>query len=172
MVSYLWFDREFDFEIPVWMYPNVIERLRGTPARLEELVRALTTDVLTARDGRRWSIQEHAGHLWDVESLWDGRLDDFEAGHDELLPADLENTRTYEADYNSRDIKPILEGFRAARQRLVGRLDKYDDTFVVRSALHPRLKQPMRVLDSAFFGAEHDDHHLARISELIRKLGK
>jgi uncharacterized damage-inducible protein DinB len=172
MASYLWFNREFDFEIPVWMYPNVIERLRGTPARIEELVRPLTTDVLTMRDGKRWSIQEHAGHLWDVESLWDARLDDFEAGRDELKPADLENTRTYEADYNSRDITVIFEGFRAARQRLVGRLDQYDDTFVARSALHPRLKQPMRVLDSAFFAAEHDDHHLARISELIRKSGK
>jgi uncharacterized damage-inducible protein DinB len=172
MASYLWFDREFDFAIPVWMYPNVVERLRGTPARLEELVRPLTSDVLTTRDGKRWSIQEHAGHLWDVESLWEGRLDDFEAGHDALRPADLENTRTYEADHNSRDLKAILEGFRVARQRLVGRLDRYDDTFIARSALHPRLKQPMRVLDSSFFAAEHDDHHLARISELIRKLGK
>jgi hypothetical protein len=30
------------------------------------------------------------------------------------------------------------------------------------------LKVKMRVLDLAFFIAEHDDHHLARISELIR----
>jgi mannitol/fructose-specific phosphotransferase system IIA component (Ntr-type) len=27
----------------------------------------------------------------------------------------------------------------------------------------------MRVVDLAFFVAEHDDHHLAAISELIRK---
>jgi hypothetical protein len=26
----------------------------------------------------------------------------------------------------------------------------------------------MRVIDLAFFAAEHDDHHLARITELIR----
>jgi hypothetical protein len=30
----------------------------------------------------------------------------------------------------------------------------------------------MRVLDLAFFIAEHDDHHLARISELIRAFVK
>ena len=171
MAFYRWFDREFEFAIPVWMYPNVVERLRGTPARVEELVHPLTADVLTTKDGKRWSIQEHVGHLWDVETLWDARLDDFEAGHDELKPADLENTRTYEADYNSRDLKSILEGFRAARHRLVTRLGEYDNAFVARSALHPRLKQPMRVLDSAFFAAEHDDHHLARVSELIRKFG-
>jgi hypothetical protein len=35
--------------------------------------------------------------------------------------------------------------------------------------LHPRLNQPMRVVDLLFFVAEHDDYHLARISELIRE---
>jgi hypothetical protein len=50
----------------------------------------------------------------------------------------------------------------------VRRLDEYDATFVERTALHPRLKMKIRVIDLAFFIAEHDDHHLARISELIR----
>jgi hypothetical protein len=32
----------------------------------------------------------------------------------------------------------------------------------------PRLNQMIRVIDLAFFIAEHDDHHLARINELRR----
>jgi hypothetical protein len=36
------------------------------------------------------------------------------------------------------------------------------------SALHPRLKTPMRIIDLFLFVAEHDDHHLARITELAR----
>jgi hypothetical protein len=36
-----------------------------------------------------------------------------------------------------------------------------------RSLLHPRLKQPMRLVDHLYFVAEHDDHHLARIWEMI-----
>jgi len=47
-------------------------------------------------------------------------------------------------------------------------LDSYDESSVVRAALHPRLQQPMRVLDLAFFVAEHDDHHLAHITRLIQ----
>jgi hypothetical protein len=35
-------------------------------------------------------------------------------------------------------------------------------------AHHPRLNVPMRLVDMIFFQAEHDDFHLARISELIR----
>ena len=30
------------------------------------------------------------------------------------------------------------------------------------SALHPRLKSPMRTMDHFLFVADHDDHHLAR----------
>ena len=50
----------------------------------------------------------------------------------------------------------------------VARLDNYDATFAERTALHPRLQQKVRVIDLVFFIAEHDDHHLARISELKR----
>ncbi|MBE3135108.1 MAG: DinB family protein, partial [Acidobacteria bacterium] len=34
--------------------------------------------------------------------------------------------------------------------------------------LHPRLNQRIRLLDLMVFAAEHDDHHLARLSELLR----
>jgi len=169
MELYRWFDRKFAFDSPIWAYPNIVSRLRGAPARLDELVQGLSRDILTRRDGDRWSIQEHAGHLWDVETLWDGRLDDFEAGIDELRPADLENQKTHEANHNDSDITILRKGFRGAREAIVERLDGYDERFVKRSALHPRLNQPMRVLDLIVFVAEHDDHHLARISELTRK---
>ena len=48
------------------------------------------------------------------------------------------------------------------------RLEKYDEAFITRTALHPRLLTPMRVIDLCFFVAEHDDHHLARIWELLQ----
>ena len=38
-----------------------------------------------------------------------------------------------------------------------------------RTALHPRLQQPMRILDSAIFQADHDDWHLSRIRDLSRR---
>jgi hypothetical protein len=42
---------------------------------------------------------------------------------------------------------------------------------VQRTALHPRLNVRIRVIDLVFFIAEHDDHHLAQISELKRLWG-
>jgi hypothetical protein len=42
----------------------------------------------------------------------------------------------------------------------------------VKSSIHPRLKVPMTPVDLAMFDAEHDDHHLLRISEIISLLTK
>lgn len=164
-----WFTREFSFDLlPLWMYPNIVERVRGTPARLEDLVRTLPPEVLTRKEGDKWSIQEQAGHLLDLEELGLNRLDDFEAGRETLHAADLENRKTHEAHHNSNSIENILAQFRAERMEFVRRLDEYDEAFVQKTAVHPRLKMKIRVIDLAFFIAEHDDHHLARISELIR----
>jgi hypothetical protein len=166
---FLWFERKFSFDfLPVWMYPNVVERVRGTPARLEDLTRGLTPEILTRREGDKWSIQEQAGHLLDLEQLGTDRLDDYEAGLETLHAADLQNRRTHEANHNANTIENILAAFRAERMEFVRRLDEYDEAFVQRVALHPRLQMKIRVLDLAFFIAEHDDHHLSRISELIR----
>jgi hypothetical protein len=170
---FLWFERKFSFDfLPVWMYPNVVERVRGTPARLEELVRSAKPETLTRREDEKWSIQEQAGHLLDLEPLGMNRLDDYEQGRETLHAADTKNRKTHEANHNAQAVASILAAFRAERMEFVRRLDEYDEAFVQRVALHPRLKMKIRVLDLAYFVAEHDDHHLSRISELIRLFAK
>src|ERR1044071_1644672 len=163
-----WFQRQFSFELPIEMLPNIIERLRGTPARLDELTHDLSREILTRRDDDKWSIQEQAGHLLDLEELWLKRLNDFEAGRETLSPADLTNRKTHEANHNANAIENILAAFRQERMEFVARLETYDQVFVKRTSSHPRLNQQLRVIDHVFFVAEHDDHHLARISELKR----
>lgn len=163
-----WTDRTFEFTAPVELFGAVVERLRGTPARLEEKVRSLSPAVLTRRDGDAWSMQEHLGHLLDLDELHLGRLDDFAAGAETLRAADMQNKKTYEADHNRREAKHLLQDFRRERRRFVERLESFPSARLSRSAVHPRLRQPMRVVDMAWFVAEHDDHHLARMTELQR----
>lgn len=170
-MRYRWVDRTFNFTLPDALFPVVVERLRGTPARIEDKVRGLSREILTRRDGEGWSIQEHIGHLWDLDELHEGRLDDYLAGVAVLRPADMENRKTWEARHNEREIGEILAGFRRERGRFVARLDAWDQDLISLTALHPRLKQPMRVLDMALFMAEHDDHHLTRMTELARQFG-
>lgn len=163
-----WFGRKFTFDLPLWMFPNIVERLRGTPARVEELIRDLPNDVLTQGVQGTWSIQENVGHLLDLEPLWFTRTVEFFEHVEVLRPADLTNRKTHEAHHNEQSITAMLAAFREERRKLVEMLDEVDDSFREASALHPRLNQPMRSIDLAFFTAEHDDHHLARITELIR----
>ena len=163
----VWFERKFVFTFPVEQYPNLCVRLRGAPARLEEIFRGVSRDVLLDKPGDKWSAQEHAGHLLDLESLWMARVDDFLADGATLTVADLSNRKTHEANHNTRDLIKILAEFRTARLRLVDRVGKFLPALFARSMLHPRLKQPMRLVDHLYFVAEHDDHHLARIWEII-----
>jgi len=162
-----WFERKFDFTFPVEQYPNLCIRLRGTPARLEEMLGGAARDVLLSKREDRWSAQEHAGHLLDLESLWTACVDDFLAGGNALTVADLSNRKTHEANHNSRNLTEILTQFRTARLDFVDRLANFEPAVFARTALHPRLKQPMRLVDHLYFVAEHDDHHLAMIWELI-----
>lgn len=161
-----WFDRKFELGLGADAAPELLERLRRTPERLANAVRGLPPEVLTRQPEGKWSIQENAGHLFDLESLWDQRLDDYKAGAAELHPADLENRKTHEAAHNDRPISDILAEFSAARGAIVDKLARMSPAELARTALHPRLQQPMSVVDLCFFVAEHDDHHLRTIDEL------
>lgn len=163
----IWFDRKFDFILSVELYPMTVERLRGTPARLEDKMSGLSTEVLTHKDGNSWSIQEQIGHLIVLEKIWDRRADDFLQGKEHLSPADLSNAETKETDFHKEAIEDLLKRFRSDREKLVEKLDRFNLESAARSALHPRLNKPMRVIDLAYFVAEHDDHHLAKMTDLI-----
>ncbi len=167
-----WFDRKFRFDAPSSLFPNVVERLRGTPARLEERLLDVDRARLISRpsDGG-WSAQENAGHLLDLEPLWKGRVDDFLDGKSSLRAADLTNARTHDARHNDHAIAEILRDFRRARGKLVMALESLRSEDADRLAKHPRLDQSMRLIDHTWFVAEHDDHHLARISALLRSAG-
>src|SRR5262249_18939149 len=116
-----WFERKFEFTFPLEQYPNLCIRLRGTPARLEEMLRGASHDKLIAKAGDKWSAQEHAGHLADLEPLWTARVGDFLGDGDTLTAADLSNRKTHESNHNARELQSILAEFRAGRQRLVER---------------------------------------------------
>ncbi len=160
-----WVERKFNFDdLHTGLFPNIVERLRGTPVRLENAMNGLSEESLTAKTGGKWSLKEEAGHLYDLEDLWSVRLDGLLSDTPEIIPADMTNKKTHEADHNSGDTAEILSDFRSSREKFVNRLDNLNEEQVNTFAIHPRLNTKMRVIDLAFFVAEHDDHHLAVIT--------
>lgn len=172
MAKQRWFDRKFTLGLGPEAAPELLERLRRTPERLTNAVEGLSREMLTSRRDGKWSIQENAGHLLDLEALWEQRLDDYDQGLSTLHPADLENRKTHQAHHNDGSIEKILAEFKLVRNRIVQRLSRMSPDQLRRTALHPRLQQPMSVVDLCYFVAEHDDHHLRTIEELKASSGQ
>jgi len=162
-----WFEREFPTGLPAHLLPVIVERLRGTPARLADRLAGEPHEVLTRCGEGSWSIQENVGHLLDLEPLWRHRVADLAQRRGELAAADLTNRRTHEANHDAVPLQTLLTAFRTARGALVRELETFPDEGMSFAAMHPRLEAAMNVTDLAYFVAEHDDYHLARVSELL-----
>src|SRR5713226_8423840 len=115
MTHWPWLDRTFHFDYPATKCWDLLERVRGTPARLEERVRGLPADVLTRRPSSGWSIQENIGHLLDLGYLPLQRIEEILAGQPVLCAADMTNRKTNDANHNTADIGALLATFRQER---------------------------------------------------------
>lgn len=158
-----WLEYKWNFDFPVGMYRAVCERMRGTPARLEEFARGVSREGLTRRPAPdKWSALEQLGHLWILdEELHHPRIEQYLRGETALMAADMSNQRTGESGFNEMPVEKILKGFREAREKSMRVLDACTIQDAARVARHPRLQRDLRLVDLCFFCAEHDDHHLA-----------
>jgi len=171
MARIKWIERSFSFNYPVPLNPEIIERVRGASARLDEYLNSASAEILTRQDDGHWSIQENAGHLFDLDALTLERIEQYVAGVDVLHAADITNKATSAANYNNVPAANIASNFRNRRIEVVNRLESLDPEMFARVAIHPRLNIPMRLVDFVFFEAEHDDYHFTRIHELLRLFG-
>lgn len=167
-----WIERKFNFDAPPGMFPVFVERLRGTLPRLKDTTAQFTEEKLEQRVNNGWSIKEHIGHLIDLEELHSNRVDQLMTSVSILQPADMTNKKTYLADHNDSSLKSLLDTFEKTRNDFISKLKDFDEFDAIRSATHPRLGKPMRMIDLVFFAAEHDDHHLTVIREIAETINK
>ena len=162
-----WFERKFNFDFPVGIFPVVVERLRGTYPRLKHMLQNAREGDLATKPNDSWSVKEQVGHLYDLEELWLARIEDLLAGASMLRAADLMNRKTHEAGHNAVSVEELCLKFSGERNKLLAKVSDLDEKKATLSAVHPRLQIPMRIVDCLFFVAEHDDHHIARIRDLL-----
>ena len=156
-----WIKREFNFNLPVGVFPVLLERLRDTPAQAKPLIVGISEEMLAMRPNGKWSVKDHLGHLVDLRALDEQRLREFLGRAKVLSAADFGNRATEHRNHHQTPVTEILRQLHAAREELVRKLDALTEEDVGISALHPRLQKPMRIIDWVYFVAEHDDHHLA-----------
>lgn len=163
-----WFDRKFDFAFEQNIFPSIVDRLEGTMIRLKHRVNNASAEKLKSKSNDGWSVLENIGHLSDLEPLWQMRLREILNGEEIMAAADLSNTQTNEAAHNLKSLNELLDKFNFIRNETLKQLQQLTEKDIYKSSLHPRLKTPMRIMDLFLFVAEHDDHHLVSIKELLK----
>lgn len=165
-----WTDRKFTFDFPEGWLADILERLRGTEIRIIYMINGIAEKDCEFKPEGKWSIKEHIGHLTDLEDLHEGRIDDFLERKETLRAADMQNVKTNQALHNSKSLEDLFSAFFTRRKQFIERLEALDDETQKFRSMHPRLQVLMRPVDVAFFTAEHDDHHLADIREIVKAL--
>ncbi len=181
-----WSERTFVHSYSVADVTVLITRVNGTSARLEDAIRGIEERVVKirtpapaplpntreapTRDLRpplRWSPLDHAGHLLDVDELHSQRIKEFLNDVEILSGADPKNSKTEDEHYNRQPVDPILQRFRVGRSTMTNVLFGLPESAFEKRSIHPRINESIRLLDYLELIAEHDDHHLATIRELI-----
>jgi hypothetical protein len=162
-----WFERNLAFGYPAEMLPFFLERLQGTAVRIQAKVNGLDNTILSEKLNGKWSIKQHIGHLAEVDEIANKRLDEMVNGISPMSPAVFEPQ-----DYNPWPIEKVVDFFTTTRLRNIEKYKTLGTVDLQKSSLHPRLQKQMTPVDLAWFDAEHDDHHLVKISEIISELKK
>jgi len=162
-----WFERKLQFGLPPEMLPFYLERLRGTPVRLHEKINLLPDEILSTPCLGKWSVKQTIGHLAEVDQIANKRIDEMVAGVHLLSPAVFEPK-----EYNSWTVEQVLNFFRSTRSANLAKYASLGPDQLIKSSLHQRLNTLMTPVDLAWFDAEHDDHHLVKINEIIFTLTK
>ena len=111
-------------------------------------------------------MKENIGHLGEVEEILPKRIDEILNGVPTMSPAVFPVTR----DYNKMTIAEVVAFFEESRLATLQVYNTLQPEAYKLTSIHPRFKVPMSTVDLAFFHAEHDDHHLVRMSEIINTL--
>jgi len=97
-----------------------------------------------------------------VDEIGNKRIGEMISGASILSPAVFEPK-----DYNPWSIEKVLDFFRKTRLANLKKYKTLSEEQLKKSSLHPRLKVQMTPVDLAWFDAEHDDHHLVKINEIL-----
>ena len=162
-----WFERKFDFSFDAEQYSTIYQRLQQAPGTLAMLIQNRAEDILTYQPDGKWSVKEHIGHLSVLEPLWRTRIQDILDKKPTLTPTDLDNKKTSEAGFNNYPIRELLQQYTDERKKTLALLDSIHVKDQQGTSLHPRMQQPMRIIDIMYFTAEHDEHHMGVMEELM-----
>ncbi|MDR2269406.1 MAG: DinB family protein [Sphingobacterium sp.] len=162
-----WFDRQFDSNTGSEYFDEFLKLLEDFPAVLNRVLKRCPVEVSTRKMGDKWSVNENIGHLILLEDLWRIRFRDIKEGKPDMSTADLSNTETDQSSFNKMVVEELINDLVSEREKTIVMLQKLSEEDLLKTSMHPRLQQPMNIIDLMHFVAEHDLHHLDTIKSII-----
>jgi hypothetical protein len=163
-----WLERRFNFGQPPNMLVFFLERMQGAVARMNAKVEDVSDAILSDQRDGKWSVKQNIGHLAEVEEISLKRVDEILRG----VPIMSSAIFPVKHDYNAMPVGDVIALFERSRLATLEVYDALDVAALAITSIHPRFKVPMNAVDLALFHAEHDDHHLLRITEIINTRDK
>lgn len=155
----VWADQKFDFPTSPSEMEAQLLHLSTFPSQLSITLESIPHDKFTVRHDEKWSIQEHLGHLLDLEELPSVRVQEILEEQPILSPADMTNRKTWERNYNEENMYDLCERFMARRAELVEQFRSVPEDQLLNRGFHLRLGRHMSILDLAYFHCQHDRYH-------------
>lgn len=161
-----WFERKFEFGLSPNMLPFLLERLEGTTSRIKNKVEKFSDAELSTQLNGKWSVKENIGHLAEVDEIANKRIHEMINGISPLSPAVF----PVKQKYNNQSIDQVINYFHSTRQDNINHYHSLTKEELQKQSLHPRLNVLMTPVDLAWFDAEHDDHHLRMMTEILNQI--
>jgi len=158
-----WFDRKFDSNVSIDHFGEILRRLENFPVVLHKWLKTCPKAMTTFKSEGKWSVNENIGHLTLLESLWRRRFQDIKDEKQDMFPADLNNTATEQASFNTLAMNDLINRLAYERAKTIALLRQISKDDLLKKSTHPRLNLQMTIVDLMYFVAEHDDHHMQAI---------
>ena len=145
----------------------MLERVKGTTARLRNLTSHVPRERLLLRPYGQWSVVDHIGHLIYLQDRSEEHVDDFVSRRNELCQIDLSDQASILDLHRRQELGDLIEEFRLKRDYFVRRIQDMDPGALRHQALNRCRGVRMTVVDTILYLAEHDDHHLASMRSIL-----
>ena len=139
---------------------SLIARLQGQVEALDSVLEATPPEVLRRRSpAGRWSVHETVAHLARHQAVFLERLESILMEDGPPLPRYRAEDDPDWPEWAALSTEEVVRRLRAARRRLLERLQALDEAQLARTAVHPVLGE-MALPRWLEFLALHEAHHL------------
>lgn len=143
---------------------DVIGHLKKNYNIIRKHIEAFSADKLTTpHEAGEWTIHEILVHVLDAERVFAYRALRIARGDTTPLPGFEQDDYVAPSKANARDIKSILEEYRAVRDATTTLFESFDDDILMNSTLTSGAKTTLRAI--MYITAGHELHHLYSIKE-------